>query len=148
MPAIFFFIGYGLAPGNCEQFLPDAKKIIAGVGKTGGIEIIKVKHNGLTMHVKIDKSDSDIVSDHKLPQAGNKMTTETNQYEVVLFQSVSHALKAEKILKAKNISYKLIPVPRHISSDCGFCIRFPVCLHQHVADALEGVVEFVAIRPL
>ena len=72
----------------------------------------------------------------------------TADYEVVLFPSVSYALKAEKIFKSKGISYKLIPVPRHISSDCGFCIRFPSRLHQQVVEALEGVVEFVAIRPL
>ncbi len=76
------------------------------------------------------------------------MATETEKYEVVLFQSVSHALKAEKMLKAKNLAYKLIPVPRHISSDCGFCIRFSACLHRQVSDVLEGAVEFVAIRPL
>jgi len=74
------------------------------------------------------------------------MMTET--YEVVLFHSVSYALKAEKILKSKNISYKLIPVPRHISSDCGFCVRFPSHLHQQVVDAIKDVVEFVTIRPL
>lgn len=69
-------------------------------------------------------------------------------YEVVLFQSVSYALKAEKVLKAKGISYKLIPVPRHISSDCGFCVRFPSRLHHQVVDALTDAVEFSAIRPL
>jgi len=67
---------------------------------------------------------------------------------VALFHSVSYALKAEKILKSRNISYKLIPVPRHISSDCGFCVRFPSHLHQQVVDALKDVVEFVVIRPL
>jgi hypothetical protein len=72
----------------------------------------------------------------------------TEEYEVVLFHSVSYALKAEKILKSKNISYKLIPVPRHISSDCGFCVRFPSRLHQQIADALTDVVEFVSIQPL
>ncbi len=69
-------------------------------------------------------------------------------YEVVLFQSVSYALKAEKVLKAKGLSYKLIPVPRHFSSDCGFCVRFPSPLHEQVVDALTDAVEFAAIRPL
>jgi hypothetical protein len=72
----------------------------------------------------------------------------TEDYEVVLFHSVSYALKAEKILKAGNISYKLIPVPRHISSDCGFCVRFPSPLHEQVVAALKDAVEYVAIRPL
>ncbi len=43
---------------------------------------------------------------------------------VVLFPSVHFALRAEKLLKEKGIPYKLIPVPRHISSDCGICLRF------------------------
>ncbi|HQP30708.1 MAG TPA: DUF3343 domain-containing protein, partial [Deltaproteobacteria bacterium] len=42
----------------------------------------------------------------------------------MLFKSVSHALLAEKTLKAEGIPFKLIPVPRHISSDCGVCMRF------------------------
>jgi len=42
----------------------------------------------------------------------------------------------------------LIPVPRHISSDCGFCVRFPSRLHEQVVAALKDSVEYVAIRPL
>jgi len=76
------------------------------------------------------------------------MSTEAPEYEVVLFHSVSYALKAEKILRTKGISYKLIPVPRHISSDCGFCVRFPSHLHQEVAEALKDSVDYVVIRPL
>lgn len=42
----------------------------------------------------------------------------------MLFHSVQGALGAEKVLAAAGIKYKLIPVPRQLSSDCGFCIRF------------------------
>ena len=45
------------------------------------------------------------------------------QYSILLVLSTSHALKAEKILKEAGIPCKLIPVPRHISSDCGSCVR-------------------------
>jgi hypothetical protein len=47
-----------------------------------------------------------------------------NALGVVLFQSVQAAIRAEKILASAGIPYKLIPVPRHLSSDCGFCVRF------------------------
>ena len=30
---------------------------------------------------------------------------------------------AAKVLKKEGIERKLIPIPRHMSSDCGFCIR-------------------------
>lgn len=46
------------------------------------------------------------------------------RYNVVLFHSVSGTLRAEKLLKAENLSIKVIPVPRHLSSDCGVCVRF------------------------
>lgn len=46
------------------------------------------------------------------------------RYNVVLFHSVSGALRAEKLLKAESLSIKVIPVPRQLSSDCGICIRF------------------------
>jgi hypothetical protein len=42
---------------------------------------------------------------------------------VILFPSIHFALRAEKMMKEKAISYKLIPVPRHLSSDCGVCLR-------------------------
>ncbi len=42
---------------------------------------------------------------------------------VILFPSIHFALRAEKLMKGKDISFKLIPVPRHLSSDCGVCLR-------------------------
>lgn len=44
-------------------------------------------------------------------------------YAVILVYSTGHALQAEKILRAMGIGCKLIPVPRHLSSDCGSCLR-------------------------
>jgi hypothetical protein len=61
-------------------------------------------------------------------------------YAVFLFPSVSHALKAEKILKEQGIVHKLIPVPRHISTDCGVCLRVTVERQELVAAALQGLV--------
>lgn len=62
-------------------------------------------------------------------------------YGVVLFQSVNGALLAEKLLKKKGIAYKLIPVPRHLSSDCGVCIRFLTEHESLIKKALAGKVE-------
>jgi hypothetical protein len=66
---------------------------------------------------------------------------ETPKYVVFLFPSVSHTLKAEKILKAAGIAHKLIPVPRHISTDCGVCLRVEADLRDAVAAALQGKVN-------
>lgn len=70
------------------------------------------------------------------------------QYYVILFNSVSYALKSEKILKKANIPFKLIPVPKSISSDCGVCIRFSPENREDLISALDGMVEFNGIRPL
>ena len=51
------------------------------------------------------------------------MTRDKGEFVVALFQSVSVAMKAENALKAAGVSYKLIPVPKEISSECGICVR-------------------------
>ena len=45
------------------------------------------------------------------------------RYAVILTPSTGHAIRAEKILHQAGIASKLIPVPRHISSSCGVCVR-------------------------
>jgi hypothetical protein len=59
------------------------------------------------------------------------------EYGVILVPSTSHALKAERILQRKGISYKLIPVPRRISSDCGVCLRVGAAELEEVCRLLE-----------
>ena len=44
-------------------------------------------------------------------------------YVVILVYSTSHALWAEQVLAEAGLGCKLIPVPRHLSSDCGVCLR-------------------------
>lgn len=70
------------------------------------------------------------------------------KYYVALFDSVSHVMKAEKILKAREILHKIIPVPREISSDCGVCIRFENDSIDDINSALYGQVEVREYRPL
>ncbi|MDD5723485.1 MAG: DUF3343 domain-containing protein [Syntrophales bacterium] len=75
------------------------------------------------------------------------MTDET-PFCVVLFDSTSEALLAEKLFKKAGIPHKVIPVPRHISSDCGVCIRFSDPDTQRVRAALDGRVAVRDISPL
>lgn len=74
--------------------------------------------------------------------------TDMEEYHVILFDSVHHALRSEKILKEMGIPHKLIPVPRHISSDCGVCLRFSADLRNRIEEALAGKVDIREIRPL
>jgi len=67
---------------------------------------------------------------------------------ILLFDSTSEALLAEKLLKRAEIPYKMIPVPRHISSDCGVCIRFFAPDREHACDTLDGKVDIRDIRAI
>lgn len=69
-------------------------------------------------------------------------------YCVALFDSVSHVMKAEKILKKAGIPHKLIPVPRSISSDCGVCLRFLPEQKETIMEALESNIHVSEIHEL
>lgn len=47
-----------------------------------------------------------------------------DNYSVVIFYSTSAAIRAESLAQKVNLKVKLIPVPRHLSSDCGICLKF------------------------
>ena len=76
------------------------------------------------------------------------MTEPHTQYLAALFQSVSHVISAERILKEAQVPHKIIPVPRKISSDCGVCIRFLSEHSELLQNTLNGKAEAYTIRSL
>lgn len=71
------------------------------------------------------------------------------RYAVVLLHSTSHALRAEKLLQGVGIACKLIPVPRHLSSDCGVCVRVERTGEEAARRALEAArVEIEGIHEI
>ncbi|HOK50206.1 MAG TPA: DUF3343 domain-containing protein [Sedimentibacter sp.] len=62
-------------------------------------------------------------------------------YGYITFKSVSFAMKAESILKKNGLVFKMIPVPRSISTDCGISIRFNMEDKGKIESLLEGVYE-------
>ncbi|MGD0278930.1 MAG: DUF3343 domain-containing protein [Smithella sp.] len=75
------------------------------------------------------------------------MTGQNSNY-VLLFKAVSYVLKAEKILKQEGLPYKLIPVPKQISSDCGVCLLVHMDVKDKIVDSLQGEVDIENIRKL
>lgn len=73
---------------------------------------------------------------------------EQSEYRVVLFKTVTAAMKAEKLLIDARVPHKLIPVPKSISSECGICLRYIIKDEIAVLDVLKGNVEFVEIRSI
>ena len=65
------------------------------------------------------------------------MTSEI-AYSVALFHTNSAVLRAERILMAEDLTIKLIPVPRHLSSDCGIALRFDQSVETRVRETLEA----------
>lgn len=59
-------------------------------------------------------------------------------FSVILVHSTSHAIRAEKVLRTAGIPCKMIPVPRHISSDCGVCVRVGRSDAEAARKALEA----------
>ena len=73
----------------------------------------------------------------------------TSEYAVVLVQSTSHAMRVEKLLRDAGISSKMIPIPRHISSDCGACVRIRYGDMDAVRRAVEAAgIEVESIRAI
>lgn len=56
---------------------------------------------------------------------------------VVTFDTISQALKFEKVLKSRNIDVELKPVPRKLSSSCGSCAG----LEEEKEDVLKIIDE-------
>lgn len=70
------------------------------------------------------------------------------EYYVLMFKSVTGAMQAEKILKKSAIPFKIIPLPKTISTDCGICIRFEAEQLESIKLALASKVEYSDIRKI
>jgi len=73
----------------------------------------------------------------------------SSEFGVVLFESTTAALRAEKNAVRAGLKIKLIPVPRHLSSECGFCLRFEWDDREKVESLLrENNLKFDGIEKL
>ena len=61
----------------------------------------------------------------------------------VLFFSTNHAMWAEATLTGRGLAARVVPVPRHLSSDCGYCLEIPEEAAREASAILEAEeVEF------
>ena len=69
----------------------------------------------------------------------NKHLFKAPQYCLITFATTSYALKAERILKAAEADFIMIPTLREISSSCGLSIKFlPEQLDEYAAELEKG----------
>ena len=64
------------------------------------------------------------------------------KYAVVLVYSTSYAIRAERVLHLTEIETKLVPVPRHLSSNCGVCVR----IHQADREAADQALAQAGVE--
>lgn len=62
---------------------------------------------------------------------------------IATFYSHFGAIRFKKICDAQNISAKIMPVPRNLSSSCGTCVKYGDLIPQTEihADEIEQIVE-------
>jgi hypothetical protein len=46
-----------------------------------------------------------------------------NSRIIIVFRSIHDVIKSEKLIKNKGFDYQIVPVPTHLSSECGMCIE-------------------------
>ncbi len=70
-------------------------------------------------------------------------------FAVILVHTTSHAVQAERVLARAGLGAKLVPTPRHLSSDCGAAVRIAAtdkATCEHVLH--DAQVEIDRIEPL
>lgn len=62
---------------------------------------------------------------------------------MVTFFTHSGAIKFDRMMKKKNIFCQLMPVPRNLSSNCGFCakVEYNENYHDLIDEETEKVYE-------
>lgn len=72
-----------------------------------------------------------------------------SDYGVVLFHTTAAAMRAESVLVKAGLQVRLIPTPRHLSSDCGIALRFAWEQEELVcAELAASRVEMAAVHRL
>ena len=67
----------------------------------------------------------------------------SRSFTVFLFPGTSHVMRAETLLEKAGLDVRLIPVPRHLSSDCGLCLR----VAREDRPAAEAVIDRSTLQP-
>lgn len=49
---------------------------------------------------------------------------------------------ASNVLKKNELNHKMVPVPRHLSSDCGYCIR----ISSNDSEIARGFLEKAGVE--
>ena len=69
------------------------------------------------------------------------------EYSVILFPSSAYSIWTSRLLKKSGIERKMVPIPRTLSSDCGYCVRIRSVDIQAAKEVLtKAGIEFTRIE--
>ncbi len=72
-----------------------------------------------------------------------------DEYCVILFYSTNYAIWTKDILQKAGIEHKMVSVPRHLSSDCGYCVKIQRQDQEKILPLLqENKIQFDRIESL
>lgn len=75
----------------------------------------------------------------------SKQLLKIPEYGLFTFATTSYALKAEKVLKAAEAEFMVIPTLREISSSCGLSVKFmPDKLEEYASQLINNQVTIEA----
>ncbi len=66
---------------------------------------------------------------------------------ILTFINTRAVIQAERELKTKQLFYQVIPTPRHISSECGMCLKINKNESQIILDLLQ-TQNIVVVRQI
>ena len=68
-------------------------------------------------------------------------------YSVILFPSSTQSIWTSRLLKKAGVERKMVPVPRTLSSDCGYCVRIRSVDIETAKEVLHKAgIEFTRIE--
>jgi len=68
-------------------------------------------------------------------------------FSVILFYSATSSIWTARLLKKAGIERKMVPIPRSLGSDCGYCVRIKREDVEWVKEVMaKGGVEFERIE--
>jgi hypothetical protein len=65
---------------------------------------------------------------------------------ILTFRTTHAVIRAERALKKREYAVDLVPVPRGISSECGFCVRTLAAIDAAALSGIMGLAEELAFE--
>lgn len=81
--------------------------------------------------------------------AVNDLKNDKEDFAVILFHSNNYVMWVAKLLRKSDFYYKIVGIPRELSSDCGYCIQIKLAETEEISGLLNSVeIEYDRIEPL